>query len=100
MGNEMNDVNDASVTFYGENDPELMKEELIDMDHIPIQVIEDVLLPSVLLNINGVDIPCLLDTGSPITVLNSVATKKAGLTIPELIIDQQQGDTKSKKGLF
>jgi len=100
--NEMNDVNDASVTFYGENDPELMKEELIDMDRIPIQVIEDVLLPSVLLNINGVDIPCLLDTGSPITVLNSVAAKKAGLTVPELFVDQQQqDDSKSnKKGLF
>lgn len=37
-------------------------------------------LPTVTLTVNGVDMPALLDTGSPITVLNAAAGAATGLT--------------------
>jgi len=37
-------------------------------------------LPSVTLVVNGVEMPALLDTGSPVTVLNDAAAAAAGLT--------------------
>jgi hypothetical protein len=36
-------------------------------------------LLSVIVNINGVDMPALLDTGSPVTVMNAQAAKLAGV---------------------
>jgi hypothetical protein len=39
-------------------------------------------LPTVTLTVNGVDMPALLDTGSPITVLNAAAAAATGLTPP------------------
>lgn len=41
-------------------------------------------LPVVTLTVNGVDMPALLDTGSPITVLNPAAAAAAGLTPPDV----------------
>lgn len=42
------------------------------------------LLPSVTVNINGIEMPALFDTGSPITVMNAQAAKVAGV---EMLID-------------
>lgn len=61
----------ATVVFYGDEDG--MDDDISDMTRVPIHKIEDVLLPSVTLIINGKEIPALLDTGSPITVLNAAA---------------------------
>ena len=42
-----------------------------------VRTLPESALPSVMLQINGVLIPALLDTGSPITVLNAAAAKAA-----------------------
>lgn len=74
--------NDASVTFYGDKNE--MGEDMIGMHRVPIEVIKDILLPSVTLKINGKEVKALLDTGSPITVVNSAAAKLAALDTIEL----------------
>ena len=35
------------------------------------------------MRVNGVEIPSLLDTGSPITVLNAAAAEAAGISMPQ-----------------
>lgn len=75
VGNEMEKK--SMVTFYGDKDG--MEEELAGMKRVPIDVIKDILLPSVTLKINGKEVRALLDTGSPITVLNSAAAKLVGI---------------------
>lgn len=62
------------------------------MTRVPIDPIPVTQLPSVMLNINGLKVPALLDTGSPITVLNSQAAKQAGI---ETIRFPSEGDKKS-----
>lgn len=63
-----------AITFYGDED----NLDLQDMDRVPIKSLPVTLLPSVTIRINGVDIPALFDTGSPITVLNAQAAKAVG----------------------
>ena len=46
---------------------------------VAVRTLPESALPSVMLQINGVLIPALLDTGSPITVLNAAAAKAAGI---------------------
>jgi hypothetical protein len=41
-------------------------------------------LPSVTIKVNGVEMKALLDTGSPITVLNAQAAKLAGIETVQL----------------
>ena len=56
-----------SVTFY-----EQVPQSVLDtMQPVSIQRIPVTQLPSVTVEINGVQMPALLDTGSPVTVLNS-----------------------------
>jgi len=81
------------VTFHGEEDERSGVERL---RKVPINILEKTLLPSVLLNINGVEIPALLDTGSPITVLNSVAAEMANVKVIELETDAKE----AKEGGF
>lgn len=81
-----------SVTFYGE--PEDIKPELEDMVHVPIQPLPLTLLPSVMLEINGLKIPALLDTGSPVTVLNAKAADMAGISRINI------SSSKKKEGSF
>jgi hypothetical protein len=71
------------VTFHGEKDAEL-DEILSKMIRIPIDPIPVTQLPSVMLNINGIKVAALLDTGSPITVLNSQAAEQAGIETIEV----------------
>jgi hypothetical protein len=79
-----------SVTFYS---------GIADLNHtaglhrVAIQRIPMTELPCVTVKINGVEMQALLDTGSPITVLNSKAAKLAGIDT----IDQPE--TKSKNPL-
>ena len=51
------------------------------LDEVPCRQLESGLV-CVTLKVNGVAIPALLDTGSPITVLNAAAAAAAGITIP------------------
>ncbi len=82
--------NDAKVTFYG--DDEGMLDDVAEMIKVPIEVIKDVLLPSITLNVNGKEIPALLDTGSPITVINSAAAELAGLDVIQLSREERSGE--------
>eukprot|EP00977_Amphora_coffeiformis_P015887 scaffold4772_cov153-Amphora_coffeaeformis.AAC.11 len=72
------DASTPSVTFYGDKDSD--SEELRDrMTRITIQELPVTRLPSVQIKVNGVEMPALLDTGSPITVLNAQAAQLAGI---------------------
>lgn len=74
----------ASITFHGDKDRNL-EDILSDLTRVPIEAVPVTQLPSIMLKINGVEIPALLDTGSPITVLNSQAAQRAGIdaiTVP------------------
>lgn len=68
-----------SVTFY----EEVPKSVLDDKKCVTIQRVPLTELPTIEININGVCIPALLDTGSPITVLNAQAAKEAGIVTYE-----------------
>jgi hypothetical protein len=70
--------NSASITFHGEKDANL-ENILSKLTRVPIEPVPVTQLPSVILKINGVEVPALLDTGSPITVLNSRAAQQAGI---------------------
>eukprot|EP01082_Thalassiosira_pseudonana_P013437 g11837.t1 g11837 contig6:692989-694281(-) len=77
-----------SVTFYG-SDKHL---NLNGMACVPFESLPVSMLPSVTLSINGVKIPALFDTGSPITVLNAKAAEAAGIatSIPMDDLDLEQ----------
>jgi Aspartyl protease len=66
-----------AITFIGDKSADnfiLKGKQRVQIDRIPVTQ-----LPSVTVTINGVEMPALLDTGSPITVLNSQAAKLAGI---------------------
>lgn len=71
-------ANPPSVTFYGEKD-RLANKAIEGMSRVKIESIPVTQLPSIMLKINGVEIPALLDTGSPVTVLNSQAAAQTGI---------------------
>lgn len=72
-------TNIPSITFYGSEDDEFFKKEIETLTPVKINPIPLTNLPSVTVEINGIQIPALLDTGSPITVLNSEAAKMTGI---------------------
>ena len=65
-----------SVTFYGEKNDDHLQEfsTRVKVKELPVTR-----LPSVQIKVNGVEMPALLDTGSPITVLNAQAAEQAGV---------------------
>lgn len=67
-----------AVTFFAKKDS-LAEDSIKGLTKVKIESIPITQLPSILININGVQIQALLDTGSPITVLNSQAAKQAGI---------------------
>jgi hypothetical protein len=87
----------ATVTFYGDCDG--MGDDMDGMSMAPIEIIKDILLPSVILKINGKEIRALLDTGSPITVLNSAAAKLAGVDVIQ-IVHNEEADEEGFKNPF
>lgn len=64
-----------SITFYG-SDTNL---NVNGMARVPFESLPVSMLPSVTISINGVEMPALFDTGSPITVLNAKAAEAAGI---------------------
>ena len=76
-----------SVTFYGEASKTVMESYTT---RVPITVLEGTGLPSISLRLNGIDVLALLDTGSPITVINTSAAKRMG-------VSTMQGETLSSE---
>jgi hypothetical protein len=72
-------VDQPTIKFFAEQDTVAAKEAIQGLCRVPIMPIPVTQLPSIVLNINGVQIPALLDTGSPVTVFNSEAAKQAGI---------------------
>eukprot|EP00980_Cylindrotheca_fusiformis_P001696 scaffold388_cov114-Cylindrotheca_fusiformis.AAC.5 len=68
----------ASITFHGARDSNL-ETNLCKLTRVSIDPVPVTQLPSIMLKINGVEVPALLDTGSPITVLNSQAAQQVGV---------------------
>lgn len=75
-----------ALTFYGDEESTPIDEY---SHEVPIAVLEGTGLPSVMLRVNGVNIPALLDTGSPVTVVNTAAAEQAGLDIIKLQTDEK-----------
>ena len=67
-----------SITFFA--DKAKMGDALDGLARAPIQPLPVSALPSINMIINGKTMPALLDTGSPITVVNAAAAKMAGVT--------------------
>merc|ERR1712124_58332 len=74
----LKDDSAPSVTFYGRDDAS-MQVVLSDLRRIPIDPIPLTQLPAVKIRVNGVEMDALLDTGSPVTVLNQRAAEAAGV---------------------
>jgi hypothetical protein len=70
-----------SIAFHGDQD---VSDVTKDMVCIPIKPIPVTNLPSITIQINGVSMPALLDTGSPITVMNAHAAKIAGVNTVDI----------------
>jgi len=68
-----------SVTFYGDKSVDEKAGVLKDRTKVTIDRIPVTQLPSVTLSINGKEMRALLDTGSPITVMNAKAAELAGI---------------------
>jgi hypothetical protein len=81
-----------SVTFFGEKDA-LANKAIEGMTRVKIENMPVTQLPSIMLSINGVEIPALLDTGSPVTVLNSQAAARAG--IKTISLPSQSSESKN-----
>ena len=88
--------NPPSIGFYGEHSDQVLK-ILADMTRVNIEPIPVTNLPSVTVSINGVEMKALLDTGSPITVLNKNAAKLAGIDTYRLNKNKEE---KESGGMF
>lgn len=86
-----------SITFYGEESSEL-KNSLSELSRVPIEPIPLTQLPSVRIKVNGVEMVALLDTGSPVTVLNERAAKAAGVQSTRESMVAASDDTKGGGG--
>lgn len=97
------DGRSPTVTFHAK-DSGIEKQLLTRMKRVELDILDEVLLPTVAMTINGVQIPALLDTGSPVTVLNSAAAEIAGLQTISLENESDNNNendgNKKKKGLF
>jgi len=75
----LSDQSSPSITFYGKDNDAQLQNSLSDLTRVSIDPIPLTQLPSVQLKVNGIEMVALLDTGSPITVLNKQAAKAAGI---------------------
>ena len=85
-----------SITFFA--DRTKMGDALDGLERARIQSLPVSALPSIDIVINGQTIPALLDTGSPITVLNAEAARLAGVTTT--MEDDGGGNSKGGGGPF
>ncbi|KAI2513821.1 Aspartyl protease [Fragilaria crotonensis] len=80
-----------SVTFHSDDARSFESLQRSPITRIPITQ-----LPSVMIKVNGVEMPALLDTGSPITVLNAQAAAAAGIKTVDLPSMDEQKNPFSK----
>ena len=85
-----------SVTFYSEFPSSHLEQTMQRVKITPLPV---TLLPSITVNINGIEMPALLDTGSPITVLNQQAAKAVGVELAMTDIDDNSNNNKERNRL-
>jgi Aspartyl protease len=81
-----------TIAFYAEKG-ELADSVTNGLSKVKIEAVPVTQLPSIRLMINGVEIPALLDTGSPVTVLNSQAARQTGIETGTL--PRQSTETKN-----
>ena len=93
----LNDDSSPSVTFYGRDDPSV-RGVLSGLSRVPIDPIPLTQLPSVKIRVNGVEMVALLDTGSPITVLNQRAAEAAGVQTTKESMEAAASAKESSKG--
>lgn len=89
------DGREPFITFYGQEDD--VKDQIRSKTKVDIEVLDNILLPTVKLNVNGVSIPALIDTGSPVTVLNEAAAALVDLKTVELDYEKEE---KREEGVF
>lgn len=93
-----------SVTFYGQDDSENnddspLQRALSELVRVPLVPIPVTQLPSLTIKINGVEMVALLDTGSPVTVLNEGAARAAGVqTTKEALEGASTAESNKKAG--
>mmetsp|Transcript_16402 Transcript_16402/g.34194 ORF Transcript_16402/g.34194 Transcript_16402/m.34194 type:complete len:536 (-) Transcript_16402:135-1742(-) len=98
------DDSSPSVTFYGEdysenNDDSPLQRALSELVRVPLVPIPVTQLPSLTIKINGVEMMALLDTGSPVTVLNEGAARAAGVqTTKEALEGSTTAESNKKAG--
>jgi len=68
-----------SVSFISDKSMDEKSGILKNKTKVAIERVPVTQLPTVMITVNGVEMPALLDTGSPITVLNAQAAKQAGI---------------------
>jgi hypothetical protein len=68
-----------SITFHGNENDEELQRTMSELTRVKIEPIPLTQLPTVRIKINNVEMVALLDTGSPVTVLNERAAKAAGI---------------------
>lgn len=89
------DGREPFITFYGQEED--VKDQIRSKTKVDIEVLDNILLPTVKLNVNGVSIPALIDTGSPVTVLNEAAAALVDLKTVELDYEKEE---KREEGVF
>ncbi|OEU14910.1 hypothetical protein FRACYDRAFT_269708 [Fragilariopsis cylindrus CCMP1102] len=79
QGSSSESSSQSSITFHGdENEKEFLR-TLSRLTRVKIAPIPLTQVPTVRMKINNVEMVALLDTGSPVTVLNERAAKAAGI---------------------
>lgn len=70
-----------SVTYYGDT----VDIATVGLKRAAIRQLPVSMLPSVTLRVNGVEMAALLDTGSPVTVMNDAAAELAGVGVVDYV---------------
>lgn len=90
---QLEDDSSPSITFYGEDDGGA---DMSGLTRVPIDPIPLTQLPSVKIKINGVEMVALLDTGSPVTVLNERAAHAAGIKTTKESFEKKEENGNNK----
>ena len=87
----------SSITFHGDENEKEFQRTLSELTRVKIAPIPFTQLPTVRIKINNVEMVALLDTGSPVTVLNERAAKAAGIQTTKKGNDDDDNNKDKKK---